>query len=151
MGMIMKARMSERTPAPASLSVSTAIKAAADTSSVPRLVAHGGRASVCQVQIQMNARSATLLTDDERNTLVEQLPARCVDQAQAFELLINAVSGWNAHVEVNRESHLLSIEHAGHVVVCTVPKDKNASARMCVKLKWEQGTKQVVRPSHIHT
>jgi hypothetical protein len=100
--------------------------------------------AVGQVQMQMNARSATLLTDDERNTLVEQLPARCANQTQAFQLLTNAVSGWNAHIEVNQESLLLSIEHAGHVVVCTVPPAKNANGRMCVKLKWEQGSNAMV-------
>jgi hypothetical protein len=93
----------------------------------------------------MVARSDTLLTDDERNTFVEQLPARYVDQAQAYKLLNDAVTGWNAHIEKNPESFLLSIEHAEHVVVCTIPKPKSGTnTPMCVKLKWEQGSNAMV-------
>jgi hypothetical protein len=85
-----------------------------------------------------------LLTKNERNTVVEELPASCVDQAQAFELLNRAVSGWSAAIVITPESQLISIEHAGHVVVCSVPEAPTPNGRMSIKLKWEQGTKQVV-------
>jgi hypothetical protein len=97
-----------------------------------------------QVQVQMCGRFDTLLTDDERKTFTEQLPARYAAQADSFELLKTAVSGWHAHIEINEESFLLSIEHANHVVVCSIPKAKNSNGCMCVKLKWEQGNNAMV-------
>ena len=54
------------------------------------------------------------------------------------------MAGWRAHIEINEESFLLSIEHANHVVVCSIPKAKNSKGCMYVKLKWEQGNNAMV-------
>ncbi len=114
------------------------------TTAIPRQAIRlqlAGRGHVIsQVQVQMRGRLGTLLTDDERKTSTEELPARYATQADSFMLLKTAVAGWRAHIEINEESFLLSIEHANHVVVCSIPEAKNANGRMCVKLKLEQGS-----------
>ncbi len=99
---------------------------------------------VLQVQMELNARYDALLTKDERNTIVEELPACYADCTQAFALLKTAVSGWNASIAINEESRLVSIEYAGHVVLCSVPEKKTQNGRMSVKIKREQGTNHTV-------
>jgi hypothetical protein len=99
---------------------------------------------VLQVQMELNARYDALLTKDERNTIVEELPACYADRTQAFALLKTAVSGWNASIAINEESCLVSIEYAGHVVLCSVPEKKTQNGRMSVKIKREQGTNHTV-------